>query len=75
MKKFKIVNNRRVLANRFSVLAIVFIAALMFSTAIPNGIAGDPELPVNLGSAGDFVILAKSGISTTGTTSIVETSA
>lgn len=28
------------------------------------------QLPVNLGSAGGFVILAKSGISTTGTTSI-----
>ncbi|MDP3064696.1 MAG: ice-binding family protein, partial [Chloroflexota bacterium] len=27
--------------------------------------------PVNLGSAGSFVILTKSGISTTGTTSIV----
>jgi len=29
------------------------------------------ELPVDLGTAGNFVILAKSGISTTGTTSIV----
>jgi hypothetical protein len=29
------------------------------------------RLPVNLGSAGDFVILAKTGVSTTGTTSVV----
>lgn len=32
---------------------------------------GAPQTPVNLGSAANFVVLAKSGISTTGTTSIV----
>jgi hypothetical protein len=36
-----------------------------------NFAKGSGQLPVNLGSAGNFVILAKSGISTTGTTAIV----
>ncbi|MGA2309572.1 MAG: ice-binding family protein [Candidatus Bathyarchaeia archaeon] len=36
-----------------------------------NFAKGSGQSPVNLGSAGNFVILAKSGISSTGTTSIV----
>ncbi len=38
----------------------------LFSLCLTTGLAlaGNPELPVNLNSAGDFVILAKSGIST-----------
>lgn len=36
-----------------------------------NFAKGSGQLPVNLGSAGNFVILAKSGISTTGTTAII----
>jgi len=35
------------------------------------GGAGRGPAPVNLGAAGNFVILAKSGVSTTGTTSVV----
>jgi hypothetical protein len=55
----------------FSVLfALGLVLSLSLIPAVP-AMAGSPELPVNLGSAGDFVILAKSGISTTGTTSIV----
>lgn len=40
---------------------IVTGAILMLTAAVQ---AGNPELPVNLNSAGDFVILAKSGVST-----------
>jgi len=41
-------------------------------TKIQKIILGIPsQAPVNLGSAGNFAILAKSGISTTGTTSII----
>jgi hypothetical protein len=45
-------------------IGIASIAATM--TAL-NG----SQQPVNLGTAGDFVILSKAGISTAGTTSIV----
>ena len=37
-----------------------FVSALCLTTGM--ALAGHPELPVNLNSAGDFVILAKSGI-------------
>src|SRR3989344_42669 len=52
----------------------VSVAALAFSLAL--GLAGQAALAagpaaVNLGTAGNFVILAKTGISTTGSTSIV----
>lgn len=43
------------------------VAIIMTTTIILSGVsalAGYPDLPVNLGSAGNFVILAKSGIST-----------
>ena len=38
--------------------------------AVAAGTASAAQTPVNLGTAGNFVILAKSGISTTGTSSI-----
>ena len=68
-------SNRQGLAKMFSVAAVVLIAALMVLTATVcvwsfTASAASPA-PVDLGSAGNFVILAKSGISTTGTTSIV----
>jgi len=51
--------------NIISVLMALIILGLVASTANAT------QAPVNLGTAGNFVILAKSGISTTGTTSIV----
>ena len=42
----------------------------LFILAVAAGTASAAQTPVNLGTAGNFVILAKSGISTTGTTSI-----
>jgi hypothetical protein len=55
----------------FSMLfALVLVLGMSLVTAVP-AMAGAPEAPVDLGSAGNFVILAKSGITTTGTTSIV----
>ena len=47
--------------NRKNALACTWLATAMLVTAAKGGF---PELPLNLGSAGDFVILAKSGIST-----------
>jgi len=53
-----------------SLFTLVLVLSFSLVTAVP-ALAGAPEAPVDLGSAGNFVILAKSGISTTGTTSIV----
>ena len=76
-------NTRQVLTKRLGVAAVVLIAALMVLTAMPTGsnnvsvgfgmspIASSTQAPVDLGSAGNFVILTKSGISTTGTTTIL----
>ncbi|MBN2600460.1 MAG: DUF3494 domain-containing protein [Candidatus Marinimicrobia bacterium] len=44
-------------------LTIVFLSTVAMSVSSPS--------PVNLGTAGDFVILTKTGISNTGTTAIV----
>jgi len=44
-----------------NMLALIWMAAAMLTSIVR---AGNPELPVDLGSAGDFVILAKTGIST-----------
>ncbi|MEK7877509.1 MAG: DUF3494 domain-containing protein, partial [Pseudomonadota bacterium] len=53
----------------FSVLlALVLVLSFSLVTAVPVAAA---QAPVDLGSAGNFAILAKSGITTTGTTSIV----
>ncbi len=45
--------------------------ALVVMVSISAFSVNAAQLPVNLGTAGNYVILAKSGISTTGTTSIV----
>ncbi len=48
-----------------------FIVALLIAFMFPAAVlAQSSPAPVNLGTAGDFVILAKTGISTTGTTHI-----
>ena len=44
---------------------------MMAALVLPQAVSAAGPATVNLGSAGDFVILAKSGISTTGTTAIV----
>jgi hypothetical protein len=51
----------------FSVAMTVSLIFLMTAVIIPGVMAGSP---VDLGSAGNFVILTKSGITTTGTTRI-----
>jgi hypothetical protein len=43
---------------------------LMFALIVPAVAVSQSPAPVNLGTAGDFVILAKTGISATGVTSI-----
>jgi hypothetical protein len=56
-----------VISTKFRVLAFVFLSvAIILSVQF----VAAAQLPVNLGTAGNFVILAKSGISTTGTTLI-----
>ncbi len=76
MKKIKLVTSLTVV-----VLGILFSGckkdALAPSTANPNGIRSENNValvaePINLGLAGDFAILAKSGITTTGVTTILE---
>lgn len=42
-------------------LAITSLALVLLTTV---AMAGNPELPLDLGSAGNFVILGKTGIST-----------
>ena len=51
-------------------LTLVLVLSFSLISAVP-AMAGAPEAPVDLGSAGSFAILAESGITTTGTTSIV----
>jgi hypothetical protein len=51
-------------------LVIPSVLLLTFLTAVPAAQAA-PQSPVNLGGAGYFTILAKTGISTTGTTAII----
>ncbi len=50
---------------------MVFLFACLFSFNLPAFTFAAGPATVNLGKAGDFVILAKTGISTTGTTGIV----
>ena len=52
------------------IFSILFALALSLSL-VPAVPAMAAQAPVDLGSAGNFVILSKSGITTTGTTSIV----
>ncbi|HAS81970.1 MAG TPA: hypothetical protein DCS43_04680, partial [Verrucomicrobia bacterium] len=49
----------RSLMGRLATMAMLATVLL-----VPSAMAGHPELPLDLGSAGDFVILAKTGIST-----------
>jgi hypothetical protein len=51
--------------------ATVLAACLLFGLIGPVAALAAGPAPVNLGTAGNFVILAKTGISTTGPTSIV----
>jgi hypothetical protein len=55
----------KTLKNVITVLLTLFVLGLVAGTASAT------QAPVNLGTASNFVILAKTGISTTGTTSIV----
>ena len=50
------------------IISVLLTLLILGSVA---GIASAAQTPVNLGTADNFVILAKTGISTTGTTSIV----
>jgi hypothetical protein len=56
-----------IITTRFKIFAfvILFMAIILYVQ-----FASAAQLPVNLGTSGNFVILAKSGISTTGTTLI-----
>jgi hypothetical protein len=58
--------SKKILSNIF-VYVMIFVAMILLSAINVNAV----QSAVNLGTAGNFVILAKSGISTTGTTSIV----
>lgn len=51
-------------------LAVNALASSFIWTFITGAATAQGPAPVNLGTAGDYVILAKAGISTTGTTSI-----
>jgi hypothetical protein len=53
----------------FKNIITVLLSLLILALAV--GTASAAQAPVNLGTAGNFVILSKTGISTTGTTSIV----
>lgn len=61
--------------NKMSIVILMLFVCICLMLGISNirsFIANAaPQTPVNLGSAANFVVLAKSGISTTGTTSIV----
>ncbi len=57
------------ISNAMSGLSVSMTTILAILAAMPAQAAG--PAPVNLGTAGDFVILSKAGISTTGVTSIV----
>ncbi|WP_052309036.1 ice-binding family protein [Aequorivita sublithincola] len=52
-------------------LKCFFGIILMIAFILPATALSQSPLPVNLGTSSNFVVLAKSGISTTGTTSIV----
>ena len=54
--------------NKVSVVALSFSLALILPIIT---LADDNLTPVNLGASGNFVILAKTGVSTTGLTSVV----
>ena len=55
--------------NRFNRLLPILVAFVLLALTGPAALAASPA-SVDLGSAGNFVILAKAGLSTTGTTKI-----
>jgi hypothetical protein len=57
-------------AGLLTVLAVMSLLFVPIAPIAPTVFAFIGQAPVNLGSAGNFVILSKSGISTTGTTQI-----
>jgi hypothetical protein len=79
------IGNKPVLVKSFGVAAVMLIMALMLLTALPSGnklqtavVTANLSSPdsatavsVNLGTAANYAILAKTGISTTGVTSII----
>jgi hypothetical protein len=56
--------------NKMSIAILMLFVFFLTMMATGNFAKGSPQTLVNLGSAGNFVILAKSGISNTGTTAI-----
>jgi len=53
-----------------SFVSTILIIASIISFAFAVPVTAKAQLPVNLGTSGNFAVLAKTGISTTGTTSI-----
>jgi hypothetical protein len=64
---------KRIVGNKKGIGMIFILALLLFATCTiaVNVVSAASPTPVLLGTAGNFVILAKTGISTTGTTSVV----
>jgi hypothetical protein len=56
--------NTRIATNRLAGCWRCVLGVLATALLVPSAMAGHPELPLDLGTAGDFVILAKTGIST-----------
>jgi hypothetical protein len=63
-------NNRNTYTTRILNLLVRFFGTMLIATFIIPDVAVCQTSPasVNLGTAGNFVLLAKTGISTTGTT-------
>lgn len=57
------------ISKKFKIVSLAFSVVLGF--VVPNTLLAAGPASVNLGSAGNFVIVAKTGISTTGATSVV----
>ena len=63
----RITRSKSILSRFISFLGTLLMVALIMTT---TAFSQSSPAPVNLGTAGDFVIIAKTGISTTGTTQI-----
>lgn len=63
----RVVRTTNIFGRLISFLGTLLMVALMMTT---TAFSQSSPAPVNLGTAGDFVIIAKTGISTTGTTQI-----
>jgi hypothetical protein len=72
--KIQIANSIRSIAAFVGTLGLSghvrFLCVALLTVLVVHPIAFSQQLPVNLGTAGNFVILAKTGVSTTGTTAI-----